>query len=375
MRVLVVSAPLTGHLLPMLPLAGALWESGHDVLVATGGDALHADCGEVPVIDVGRGVRFGRIVARLMTTHPFEARAELAGTAGTRMVGRLFGAINDELTDPLVTVAGQWRPDVVVYEPLAVAGAVAAARHDIPAVLLENTLHDGPELVRATAAAPVMQRALRRHGIPDTGPPPPALMLTIAPPSLVGRRGGLPMRSVPSGDGGAPAAVPAWLRVPSNSADRPRILVSRSTVRGPGRDPMRDAVRAAAGVEAEIVLVRPDPGLARRAGGRVRTVGWVPLDEVMPLCAAIVHHGGAGTCLAALAAGIPQLVVPGAGDRRFNAELVAHRGAGLAGPVTAAALRRLVSDGELAANARQVRAEMETMPHPSIRVADLAALV
>jgi len=375
MRVLVVSAPLTGHLLPMLPLAEALWEAGHDVLVATGGDAMGADTGELPVIDVARELSFTRIAARCMAAHPLDARAELAGTAGTRMVARLFGAVNEELSDALVTVVDQWRPDVVVHEPLAVAGALAAARHDLPTVLLENSLFDGPALVRVTAASKMMLRALRRHGLEESGLPEPEVLLTTGPRSVVGDRAGLPMRPMQRGGG----EIPAWLRVPSSSGDRldrPRILVSRSTVPGPGADPMPAALAVAGEVDAEIVLIRPDSRTARRAQGspHVRTVGWVPLTDVMPLCAAIVHHGGAGTSVGALSAGVPQLAVPGPGDRRHNAELVARRGAGLAGKVTAEALHRLVVDGELAANAREVRAELEAMPPPEAYVPAIAAL-
>lgn len=372
MRVLLVSAPLTGHLLPMLPLGEALWEAGHDVLVATGGDAMGADTGDLPVIDIARDLSFARIAARSMAAHPLDARAELAGTAGTRMVARLFGAVNEELADGLVTVVEQWRPDVVVHEPLAVAAAVAAARYDLPTVLLENSLFDGPSLVRVTAGSKIMRRALRRHGLEDRGLPAPEVVLTTAPRSVVGERTGLPMRPVQRGGG----EIPAWLRVPSDAADRPRILVSRSTAPGPGADPMPAALAAAAEVDAEIVLVRPEPRIERRARGvdRVRTVGWVPLVDVMPLCAAIVHHGGSGTAMGALSAGIPQFAVPGAGDRRHNAELIARRGAGLSGKVTAEALRRLVADGELAANAREVRTELEAMPPPEARVLDIAAL-
>lgn len=371
MRVLVVSAPLTGHLLPLLPLAEALWDSGHEVLVASGGEALEADTGSLPVIDVARNLRFGRIAAAAMVSHPVTARAELAGRGGDRGVRSLFGPVNEELADALVTVVAQWRPDVVIHEPLAAAGALAAARHDVPAVLQENNLHPGSGLVEATVGARTMQRALWRHGL--SALPAPALTLTIAPPSLVGARAGLPMRPVDTGHRRrGDADVPAWLRAPS---ERPRLLVTRTTAAGPGRgDPMAAAVRAADGQDCELVLVRPSARVARRAGAGVRTTGWVPLPEVLPGCAAVVHHGGAGTVLAALSAGIPQLAVPGAGDRRHNAELVAARGAGLACDVTAEALRRLVHDGELAATAREVRTEIEAMPPPQARVDAITAL-
>ena len=44
----------------------------------------------------------------------------------------LFGQVNDELADGLVALAESWRPDLVLYEPFAVAGALAAARLDVP---------------------------------------------------------------------------------------------------------------------------------------------------------------------------------------------------------------------------------------------------
>ncbi len=42
----------------------------------------------------------------------------------------------------------------------------------------------------------------------------------------------------------------------------------------------------------------------------VRAVDFVPLNELLPSCAAIIHHGGAGTFLTALAHGVPQVVMP-----------------------------------------------------------------
>jgi len=40
MRILCTSNPLVGHWLPMLPLARAAQEAGHDVVIATGPDAV-----------------------------------------------------------------------------------------------------------------------------------------------------------------------------------------------------------------------------------------------------------------------------------------------------------------------------------------------
>ncbi|GAA1830250.1 DUF1205 domain-containing protein [Pseudonocardia alni subsp. carboxydivorans] len=373
MRVLVVAAPLSGHLTPLLPLAHALWDSGHEVLLAGGGDA-HPLPGTdpLPFIDVARSLRVGRLAARSLVAHPVIARAELAGRGGDAGVRSLFGPVNEELTDALVTVAEQWRPDVVVYEPLAVAGALAAARHDVPAVLHENGLLDGFALVRTLLDSRPLQRARLRHGL--RGVPPPAIALTIAPSSLVGARDALAVRPGRARGPGR-SSLPAWLSGPSV---RPRVLVLRGG--GPVRgDLQSSAVRALPGVRAdgtdcELVLVRPPARLLRHHGPGVRTVGRVPLDELLPACAAVLHDGSSAHVLAALAAGVPQLALPGPGDRRHNAELVAARGAGLGGPFTADTLRRLLHDGELAAAARDVRAEIAAMPTPQARVEVLTAL-
>ncbi|MET8911833.1 nucleotide disphospho-sugar-binding domain-containing protein [Micromonospora sp. NPDC004551] len=363
MRVLIVSAPLQGHLLPLVPLALAWRDAGHEVLVASGGDALAVDLGGLVAHDIAPGFAFGRIAGRVLLRHPLLARRELAGRAGTAVVGELFGAANATFADAVVALARRERPDLIVHEPLAVAGAVAAERVGAPAVLQENNLFPAADLVAAVAASGPMRQY--RIGAP-------AATITVAPPSLTGLRPGLPLRAVPYSGGGE---VPDWLL---RTGERPRIVVSRSTVAGPGGgDPTAAVLAAASTVDADIVLVRP-PGRLPRLPANVRTVGRVPLDRVLPYATACVHHGGAGTVLGALAAGVPQLVVPGPGDRRHNAEVVARRGAGLgaeARAITPGVLTRLVTDATLRRAAVEVRDEMAAMPPPSAVVAELTALL
>ena len=365
MRVLIVSAPLIGHVFPLVPLALALRSSGHEVLVATGGEAMAVRDAGLAAEDVAPGFRMGPVAARTLLRHPLAARAELAGTAGTRVVGPLFAGINDRMMDAVASLAASWRPELVVYEPLAVAGGYAAAAAGVPAVLHENALYDGPTLVAVTA--PRMRRARTTTLPPDTA------AITIVPPSVVPGRVGWPMRAVAYG---GDAALPDGLAVP---AGRPRVAVTRSTVGGPGEGRLMSTVAAAAGrVDAEFVLIRPDERVvAARLPANVSTVGWVSVPALLPTCAAIVHHGGAGTALAALGAGVPQLIVNGLGDRRHNAGLVAARGAGIAvdeRDVTAAALTRLVTDPTLVANATEVRDEMAAMPAPADLVPRLEAV-
>jgi UDP:flavonoid glycosyltransferase YjiC (YdhE family) len=346
MRVLVVAAPLLGHVFPLMPLAMALRDAGHDVVVATGGEALRVRDSGLPVEDVvPADVRFGPIALRIMLTHPLVARREMRGSGRLDFVSRLFGTVGDAMTGPLQALAARWLPDVVVHEPLAAAGSALG----VPSIVHDVSLFDGLELTSAVGAR--MKAEVRS----------PATVLRTAPRSLAEFPGGQPMRFVAySGDG----EIPQWLAEP---AGRPRILVSRSTAPGPGAGRMMAAVtKAAARVDAEFVLVRPE-----RAEGlpdNVRTVGWVPIPRVLPFCDGIVHHGGAGTLLGALAAGVPQLVEPGPGDRTVHAHAITGRGAGLkASPreVTPELLTRLIEDPKLQRGAGEVRDEIAAMPAPS----------
>ena len=51
----------------------------------------------------------------------------------------------------------------------------------------------------------------------------------------------------------------------------------------------------------------------------VRHFDYLPLSQLLPRCAAIVHHGGIGTTAQGFAAGIPQLMMPMAFDQPDNA--------------------------------------------------------
>jgi UDP:flavonoid glycosyltransferase YjiC (YdhE family) len=181
------------------------------------------------------------------------------------------------------------------------------------------------------------------------------------------------MRFVPPGLGRpAPEGLPA-------AGLRPRVFVSRSTVAQPGRDRLMSTVVAAgAGADVELVLVRPDASVTRRPlPPGVLTTDWVAFPAVLPSAAGLVHHGGAGTLLTALSCGVPQLVFPGAGDRRVNAALLTARGAGMSvelADLDRSTLDRMAVDPALRAAAAEVAAEMAAMPHPDDVVPVLAGL-
>ena len=71
--------------------------------------------------------------------------------------------------------------------------------------------------------------------------------------------------------------------------------------------------------------------LPARLPNGVRHFNYIPFSTVLPRAAAFVHHGGIGTTAQALAAGVPQLVVPLAHDQPDNAVRIRHLGVGDSG--------------------------------------------
>ena len=93
----------------------------------------------------------------------------------------------------------------------------------------------------------------------------------------------------------------------------------------------------------------------------VRHFDYAPFSELLPRCAALVHHGGIGTTAQTLASGVPQLVMPLAHDQHDNAARVRKLGVGAEiatkkyrAKNVADALTRLLADAEMPARCRAV---------------------
>jgi rhamnosyltransferase subunit B len=75
-----------------------------------------------------------------------------------------------------------------------------------------------------------------------------------------------------------------------------------------------------------ILLTRHGDQVPRDLPPGVIHVDFAPFSELLPRCAALVHHGGIGTASQGLAAGVPQLVMPHAHDQPDNAARLVRLG-------------------------------------------------
>jgi MGT family glycosyltransferase len=106
-----------------------------------------------------------------------------------------------------------------------------------------------------------------------------------------------------------------------------------------------------------------DPALIA-APPNVTVTRWVRHADVLPGCSLIITHGGHGTVMKALTAGVPLLVVPLGRDQPDNAARVVHVGAGirLRKNASVSALRtataRVIEDPRYRAAARRMASRL-----------------
>ncbi|HVT27711.1 MAG TPA: glycosyltransferase, partial [Lacipirellulaceae bacterium] len=75
-----------------------------------------------------------------------------------------------------------------------------------------------------------------------------------------------------------------------------------------------------------ILMTKYDHQLPAKLPDSVRHVGFVPMSQLLPHAAALVHHGGIGSCAQGLAAGVPQIVRPMSYDQFDNARRIVRLG-------------------------------------------------
>ena len=414
-RFLFTSWPLYGHVLPKLAVAAALRERGHDV-------AFYAGTQVRPLIDE-HGFEF----------FPFErvdeqaivgavGELEMHAGMGRPSIGEVRRCFDRCLVDPIPgqvadvsAISRDWRPDAIVCDlPMWGPMVIMAETSAVPVALASGFL--GPSASRADAPPPglglpspkgparravawgagratdVAARRLRArvdrlrtaHGLGPMGCSVNdylgRLPLTLIPsvPELDYDR-----RHVPAGvhyvgpcpwqPPDPPGTVDWEDAIPDAS---PWVHVTASTVAGSDAGLLRAAVRGLAGRSVEVIAtsagevpadLRP-PALP----SNVHLTEWVNHARLLPRCSAVVTPGGAGTIVAALAAGVPLVVVPTTWDKPDNAQRVVEAGVGVrlsprrcTPERLRSAVEKVVSLPSYRARAQEMAARMAAAPGPS----------
>lgn len=416
MRILLTPLPVISHIAAMVPLAWAFQNAGHQVRVATlpqGVDTV-ARAG-LTAVPVGPETDFGSLEEENPGEEVMARVTGLRGDGTERdngMRDMAFGMVAvcgaaelgmTAVLDETVDFARRWRPDLVLQDPLALHGAIAArvagavhARHlnglDQVLRLRRNFLahRDGAAGGNAGNAgdagdagddvADLLGEALRRFGHTFdeevfTGhfaidPVPPGLRYPSPVPVV-------PTRWVGFGSG---AVVPDWLAEPPTA---PRVCLSSSASeqemwrRHLLASPELLAAVRTLDVEVVATFTRDQLPAEAEVGDHVRLAGFVPFEALMPTCSALVFHGSICSLSWALQHRVPQvIVVPADGwDEVETAAWVTRHGSGIALDEREAtpeavreALRRVLADPAYRAGTERARAEWLAMPGPAATV-------
>lgn len=361
-RLLLAAPPFAGHLNPLLTLGRGLRERGFDVHVATG--AAKAELVRA----------HGFAVTELLADDPgiFQRIADTGGPVRSNPV-RLARQLRANLAlfprarAELDAVVREIRPDAVLADFTAPVAGMVAERHGIPwlttmptPLALETATgtpsycggwgparHAGDRLrdaagrratrVAKRAAQVALARQFRAAGTgvyradgSEAAYSPTAILGLGMTELELPRDWPSQFRMV-----GPVTATPEPWPVPPRLPDGPLVLVTLGTHLPWAKQDLAAAARRLASVVPghEVVVSLGDAGRAApeplARDGRVHVYGHLPYDDLLPRCAAVVHHGGAGITYGAIKAGVPALVCPQDYDQFDFAARIVAAGAGL----------------------------------------------
>lgn len=381
MRILLSFAGGTGHFRPLLPLARALVERGREAAFAAQPAMLPA------IAEAGfAGFATGGATLRDATTRTALLPPDMAREA--RAVQRGFaGRVAAERADALLALIPRWRPDALLCDEMDFGAMLAAERLGLPfATLL--VIASG-RLARAEWVAPGLALWRAAQGLPpdpDLAMPARHLLLCPFPPGLRDPAAPLPATALAFRPGTPPASPPpSWLA----AAPRPVIHATLGTVFNLECGDLFRRLQAGLGPVAKeaggslVLTTGPqiDPAELGPQPPHIHLVRWLDQTVLLPFCNLVVSHGGSGTVAAALAQGLPQLLLPMGADQPFNAARCAALGVGLAlDPVSAtpeaigAAARGLLADGPARRAAQAQAAAFATLPGQEVALTRLESL-
>jgi UDP:flavonoid glycosyltransferase YjiC (YdhE family) len=305
MRILFVTGGSPATVFALAPLATALRNLGHSVLMAANEDLMAsvAATGIPAVPTVAVGIQHYVWTGHDGTRTPVPREP----VAAMHHMGASFARMAVDSLAPLHELCRQWRPAVVVGGAFTYAAPLLAADLGVPWV--RHTWDTVPLSGMDAGATDVLAGELTHRDLAAL--PAAQLLLDICPPALRpdARPGAHPMRWIP---GNRQRRLEPWMY--ARDPRRHRILITSGT-RAFMPDTaafLRRLTAALTAQDAEVLLAAPEDvadHLRDELGDDVRT-DWIPLDVVAPTCDLIVHHGGGVTAMTALNAGVPQLVTP-----------------------------------------------------------------
>ena len=379
MRVLFTTTHGYGHFHPLIPHARALADVGHEVAFAAPaaltGAIAHSGFRHFPA---GLDRDMNDVFPELRTWRGPDRVAFVRGEVRAGLYPR-------HMIPDLLALAATWPPDLIVWEELEYGGCLAAEVLGLPHAMV-GVHATGEFFPRAHIAASlnVLRAAYGLSADPGLAMLDRYLTLRAFPPRF--QDPALPVAPTTHylrpllGDRSGVEGLPAWVAA---LPDRPVVYLGLGT-----------ALNEPAIFRAFLAGLRDEPLTLIVTVGRdqdpddygpqpehVHIERYIPLSLLLRHCDLAVTNGGSGTLTAALAHGLPLVVVPVAADQPENAARCAALGLGRVVPpadLTPETAREAVlavfGDPAYRVAAERMRAEIDALPGPERAVALLEQL-
>jgi MGT family glycosyltransferase len=330
-RFLFVVPPLVGHTNPTVSVGRALSALGHEVAWVAHPRAVR------PLLPPG--ARLIELDDHVPEQRWAEANAKARAVRGLAA----FQFLWEEFFIPLArgmapgvdAAIDEVRPDALIVDQQAVAGALAARRRGLRWATFATTsagltdplsgLPKVKEWLVAQLAALEREAGLEPIAEPDRSP---HLVIAFTTEALVGatERFAPHVRFVGPAIALRPEATPFPFEALRGG---PRVLVSLGTVNFEvGERFYNVAIEALEGEDVQVVLVAPERQL-RRIPANFLVRPFVPQLQLLPHMSAVVCHAGHNTVAETLSHGLPLVVLPIKDDQPVVAQQVADAGAGI----------------------------------------------
>ena len=383
-RILFTTIPEKGHINPMIGPAAHLQKRGHevaffaacDVSEQVGRARLRTVSGLPPApppADANRGESFARQVRDAAWLRTWIKRL-LIDDAESQM-------------KPLAAAIAEFRPDIIVTDPMIYAAAIAAHTTGIPWVALSNSLNPvlddsvQSDLLDTVAWLATERTALfARHGITVTfrgcDMLSPTLTVAFTTREFIGREVpgvALVGPSIPPAVRGDETDFP-WDQL---REDRAVIYLSFGSQIYHQPEIFRLAMAATRELGVQLVIVANHlHGALGDLPAHVLTCHYAPQLALLPRVNVCITHGGANSVMEALHFGVPLLISPVCNDQFHQAHFLARSGAGLVLDLRTAAvgelqtaIQRLLVDADIRAAVKRIATSYQT--DGAARAADL----
>lgn len=400
-RFLITSWHIPGHLYPLIAIANALRDRGHECAVYTGKRQGPAVTGEglthFPFVSVDEE-RVEKILfsPERASSHP-SGNFEFARIMREWMLDTVPGQVND-----LEGIIAQWKPDVIVSDPCFWAGLlVLQEKLGIPVAVgsfFPGAMIPGPDAppfglglpspktfrTRLLSAAVSFGQSIVAGGFrkrateiraayglaPLTVPvlthaATAKLYLLPCSPEFDYNRSDLPpcVRYVGPFTWNKPSNLtnPDWLDQLGH--ERPWVHATEGTVHISDPIVLRSTAQGLSGLPMEVILTtggnrRPEDMNFGPLASNIRIANWISHSDLLPKTDVMITTGGAGSVMAALKAAVPLILVPTEWDKPEIAQRLVETGAGIrispgkCNPATVrAAVQRVLSDRSFKDNA------------------------